>query len=77
MFEDRADAVGEVLTADGTASLVVLPDGFRARNRPDSDWSYRFRVPSSLRSVTVEVGGEAMAELTPAAGMAEVGLRRR
>lgn len=77
VFEDRADAVGEVLTADETASLVVLPDGFRARNRADSDWSYRFRLPSSLRSVTVEVGGEEMAELTPAAGVAEVGLGRR
>lgn len=70
VFEDRTDAVGEVLTEDEDASLVVLPDGFRARNAGGRDWSYRFRVPGTLAGVRVVIGGRTVAELTPADGSA-------
>lgn len=70
VFEDRSDAMGEVLTEDEDASLLVLPDGFRARNAGGKDWSYRFRVPTTLARVAVVIGGRTVAELTPADGSA-------
>lgn len=75
VFENRPDALGEVLTEDEDASLLVLPDGFRARNAGGKDWSYRFHVPATLAGVRVLIAGRPVAELMPADGSAVLEVR--
>lgn len=70
VFEDRQDALGEVLTDDNDAALLVLPDGFRVRNDSARTWSYRFRLPATLDGARIVVHGEVVAELVPADGNA-------
>jgi hypothetical protein len=64
VFEDRADATGEVLGAGPGVSLTVLPTGFRAGNEPGDTASYRFRIPVGL-AVVVQVGDRIAAEMDP------------
>lgn len=68
IFEDRQDALGEVLTDDSDAALLVLPDGFRVRNDSARTWSYRFRLPATLDGARLVVHGEVVADLAAADG---------
>lgn len=68
LFEDRRDALGEVLTDDNDAALLVLPDGFRVRNDSGRTWSYRFRLPATLEGARVTVHGEVIADVAAADG---------
>lgn len=73
-FEERADVMGEVVTDDAGAELLVLPpDGFRARNSAGDTWSFRFRVPLGVR-VEIQVAGETVARIEPP-GAREVEIR--
>lgn len=67
-FEARSDAQGQIFTTDQDADLVVNPDGFRALNEPDDEWSYRFLVPEGLEGVTVWVAGQLVRTLPSAPG---------
>ena len=68
IFENRPDALGEVLTEDEDASLLVLPDGFRARNVGEKEWSYRFTLPATLAGARIVVAGRTVAEPAPEDG---------
>jgi hypothetical protein len=64
-FEERDDALAEIITSDVDADVLVLPDAFHVRNGPARDWSYRFRLPNRLSAVRIVVDGSLVAELTP------------
>lgn len=49
-----AEATVEVL--HGSAELLVLPDGVRVRNTPESSAEYRVVVPAGIRRVPLRVG---------------------
>jgi len=68
VFEERSDATAEVLGDGPAATVLVLPGGFRARNRQGDRGSYRFRLPVTLDSVEVVVGGETRARLGGGSG---------
>jgi hypothetical protein len=73
-FEERADVMGEVITDDPDADLLVLPpDGFHVRNEQGDTWSFRFRVPLGVR-VQLQIAGVAVAGIEPT-GTREVQIR--
>lgn len=76
IFEDRSDATGEILTQEPAASLLVLPDGFLVRNGSGRDWSYIFRVPSTVNSTRIVVAGRTIATLTPKESPVELRVHR-
>jgi anti-sigma factor RsiW len=68
---DGTRASGEA-SGEGTGvELLMLPNGIEVRNGPGSMADYTVRIPRSLRSVRVRVGGREQAVIAP--GDVEVG----
>lgn len=64
-FEERDDALAEIITSDVDADVLVLPDAFHVRNGSARNWSYRFRFPDRLSAVRIVVDGALVAALRP------------
>ena len=75
IFEDRPDAVGEIVTSDPAAELLVLPGAFRVRDNTNRDWSYRFQLPTSLAAARVIIGGGTVAVVPAEAGTTRIDVR--
>ena len=58
-------ACGEASGQGAGIELLMLPDGIEVRNGPASVADYTARVPRSLRSVRVRVGGRDLAVYAP------------
>jgi hypothetical protein len=73
-------ATAEVVAGTGDAELLVVPQGLRIRNAPESAAEYRVTIPASVRTVRVRVGEASTLLLrTPEIGASgvRVGLDRR
>ncbi|MGD2123959.1 MAG: hypothetical protein PVJ76_19565 [Gemmatimonadota bacterium] len=58
-------ASGEASGQETGIELLILPEGIEVRNAPGSTADYTVRVPRSLRTVRVRVGGREQAVLAP------------
>lgn len=61
-----AERASAQILGGGEEAILVLPDGLRIQNEPESRATYRVTVPTGQRSVVVVVGDDTVAMLNAA-----------
>lgn len=57
---DAGTASAQITGRQGESSILVMPNGFRIRNRPTSGADYLIQIPATVTEVHVRIGGAAL-----------------